>query len=234
MYQTKSTDFLHDGAPNRDQSIEDRPPNLSFYGRFVKRAFDLFLAFCALPVVAPVLFIIWGLTKLDGGPGFYMQNRVGRDGRVFRCYKIRTMVVDAETVLKQLCDSDPEIAKEWHENQKLAKDPRITPIGHFLRKTSLDELPQVINVILGHMSFVGPRPFMEDQDHLYRAEGARSEAYYRVRPGITGPWQILGRGQTTFASRAGFDTQYLREMSLIADLVYIFKTVGVVLKARGQ
>jgi len=136
-----------------------------------KRLFDIVLALLIMPAVAPILAVLWVLTRLDGGPGFFGQERVGKDGRRFTCWKLRTMVVDAERVLADLCASDPKVAEEWHVNQKLAKDPRITGVGRFLRKSSLDELPQILNILWGDMSFVGPRPFTVGQEHLYVAAG---------------------------------------------------------------
>ncbi|MBR9823379.1 MAG: sugar transferase [Rhodobacteraceae bacterium] len=204
----------------------------SLYGRIGKRFLDLMLVSLLLPLFAPLIAVVWALTRLDGGPGFYGQKRVGLDGRTFNCWKIRTMVMNAEKVLQDLCDSDPEIAREWHENQKLAVDPRITPIGGFLRATSLDELPQIWNVICGEMSFVGPRPFMTSQEPLYRAAGGT--AYYDLRPGITGSWQVDGRGVTTFVDRVKYDEGYLSSLSLREDLRLVWKTVVVLLKRTGH
>lgn len=197
-----------------------------------KRAFDILLALLILPVVAPVLAILWFLTRLDGGPGLFGQERVGKDGRRFTCWKMRTMVVDAERVLAELCAADPKIAEEWHVNQKLAHDPRITRVGRFLRKSSLDELPQIVNILLGDMSFVGPRPFTVGQEHLYVAAGG--SAYFALRPGVTGPWQIEGRGATRFVDRVRFDEDYFAKASLACDLRLIGKTFGVVLKGTGH
>lgn len=197
-----------------------------------KRAFDIFLSLLILPVVAPVLAVLWVLTRMDGGPGFFGQERVGRDGRRFTCWKLRTMVVDAERVLADLCASDPRIAEEWHVNQKLTHDPRITRVGRFLRKSSLDELPQILNILWGDMSFVGPRPFTVGQEHLYVAAGGT--AYFRLRPGITGPWQIEGRGATRFVDRVRFDEHYYEKASLGCDLRLIGMTFGVVLKGTGH
>lgn len=221
--------------PSRRQSAGSRAPvsrRFSLYGRIGKRLLDLMLVALLLPLFAPIIAVIWGMTRLDGGPGFYSQKRVGMDGRIFDCWKIRTMVMNAEQVLQDLCESDPEVAREWHENQKLAKDPRITPIGGFLRATSLDELPQIWNVLRGEMSFVGPRPFMTSQEPLYQAAGGT--AYYELRPGITGSWQVDGRGMTTFVERIEYDEGYLANLSLREDLRLILKTVGVLVKRTGH
>ncbi|WP_010138034.1 sugar transferase [Oceanicola sp. S124] len=211
---------------------ERRSPPASLYARGGKRLLDLILVSLLLPLFLPLIALLWILTRLDGGPGFYGQKRVGLDGRTFNCWKIRTMVMNAEKVLQDLCDSDPEIAREWHENQKLAVDPRITPIGGFLRATSLDELPQIWNVIRGEMSFVGPRPFMTSQEPLYRAAGGT--AYYDLRPGITGSWQVDGRGVTTFVERVAYDEDYLASLSLREDLRLVWQTVVVLLKRTGH
>ena len=202
------------------------------YRTMGKRAFDIALAIAALPIILPVIFVLWALVRRDGSPGFYSQDRVGMNGRTFRCWKLRTMIANADEKLREMCEADPELAKEWHENQKLTKDPRITRFGHILRKSSLDELPQIWNILIGDMSFVGPRPFMVDQAALYNAAGGR--AYYTVRPGITGPWQVFGRGATSFIDRVKFDRQYCSKLSLTRDLYLIWKTVGVVMRRTGS
>ncbi|WP_231388722.1 sugar transferase [Pseudooceanicola algae] len=205
----------------------------SFYGRFGKRCFDLALALTLLPLFLPLIALVWALTRLeDRGPGFYSQKRIGLNGKIFNCWKIRTMVINAEQALQDLCDSDPEVAREWHENQKLAKDPRITRIGGFLRSSSLDELPQIWNVITGDMSFIGPRPFMTSQEHLYRQAGG--ESYFKVRPGITGNWQVEGRGQTTFVERISYDDSYLETLSFRRDMSLIWRTIAVIVNRTGH
>jgi exopolysaccharide production protein ExoY len=172
------------------------------------------------------------MVRRDGGSALFIQPRVGLNGRVFKCYKLRTMAVNAEARLKEMCDSDPEIAREWHENQKLAVDPRITKIGAFLRKTSLDELPQLINIFKGDMSLVGPRPFLPDQQAFYTEAGGR--AYFSMRPGVTGLWQVEGRGTTRFVDRAHYDETYYAKASLSADISLLMRTVGVVFKMTGH
>lgn len=193
---------------------------------------DLVLCVMLLPLFAPVILVLWTFTRLDGGPGFYSQVRVGKGGRIFRCWKIRTMLMNAEQILEELCAKDPIIAAEWHKNQKLENDPRITKIGGFLRATSLDELPQIWNVLRGDMSFIGPRPFMTSQEPLYRSAGGK--AYYVLRPGVTGSWQVEGRGVTTFIERVQFDEDYLQELSLGRDLGYVWKTIVVILGRTGH
>jgi exopolysaccharide production protein ExoY len=202
------------------------------YMRYAKRGMDITLSLLMLPMVIPVLLILSILLRRDGGPALFVQPRVGLGGRVFNCYKLRTMAVDAEAKLRRLCDSDPEIAREWHENQKLAVDPRITRVGAFLRKTSLDELPQLLNILKGEMSLVGPRPFMTDQQDLYVAAGGA--AYFHMRPGVTGLWQVEGRGTTRFVDRVKYDEIYFAKASLGTDFGLLLRTVGVVFRMTGH
>lgn len=193
-----------------------------------KRLFDLFLVFASLPVVLPIVAFLAVLVALDGHSPFYTQNRVGRFGKVFRIYKLRTMVPDAKASLDTYLARNQEARAEWERNQKLREDPRITRLGHFLRRSSLDELPQLLNVFLGDMSLVGPRPMMIEQTPLYP-----SMSYYMLRPGVTGPWQVSERNGTTFAARAGFDTEYNRTLSLRTDVGILARTVAVVLRGTG-
>lgn len=207
-------------------------PSFKFYSTFGKRLFDIALSILVLPLLAPLILMLWLMARKDGGHGFYSQTRVGLNGKTFRCWKLRTMVVDADATLKQMCDENPEIAEEWNQNQKLNDDPRITRVGRFLRASSMDELPQLWNIICGDMSFVGPRPFMENQASMYEDAGGR--LYYSVRPAITGPWQVFGRGQTSFADRVKYDQMYCRNVSFAKDIFLIWKTVGVVLRRTGS
>jgi len=159
------------------------------YRSFAKRPLDLAIGIFAAPIVVPVIGLLWLAVRRDGGPGFYAQMRVGRHGVPFPCLKLRTMCVEAEDALTRLIASDPDISAEWAKNQKLNRDPRITGVGAFLRKTSLDELPQFFNVLAGQMSLVGPRPFMTDQADLYLSSGGRG--YFDLRPGAHRP--VAGR-----------------------------------------
>ncbi len=199
------------------------------YNTIFKRWLDIALVLVALPVVLPVVAILALLVALDGNNPFYSQMRIGQHGKKFRIWKIRTMVPDAEIVLKKHLDTNSGARAEWNKMQKLRNDPRITRVGRVLRKTSLDELPQLLNVLLGTMSLVGPRPMMPDQQNLYPGL-----AYYDLRPGLTGLWQISERNNTAFASRAGFDDRYASNMSMYKDLQIMLRTVGVVMKATGQ
>jgi exopolysaccharide production protein ExoY len=198
------------------------------YGRAFKRAFDLLIvALAALPTLA-VLLILGAIVALDGHSPLFIQARVGRGGQVFRLFKLRTMVPNADAVLEQTVARDPAARAEWDKFQKLRHDPRITRIGRILRKTSLDELPQLINVALGDMSIVGPRPIMDSQRSIYPGT-----EYYQMRPGITGFWQVSVRNESSFSERAQFDRSYFKQMSFATDLRVIAKTFKVVLKGTG-
>lgn len=203
-----------------------------FYSNIGKRLLDIALVVIALPVVVPVLALILAITALDGGKPLYVQRRIGRGGREFSCWKVRTMVHDADRVLDDLMRRDPDMAREWRERQKLSCDPRITAFGRLLRRTSLDELPQLWNVLNGTMSLVGPRPFTPDQKHIY-AGGRDSAAYYGMRPGLSGLWQISRRNAGSFAERVRYDEEYGRHLTLAFDLWILFSTVSVVLSATG-
>lgn len=198
------------------------------YARLFKRPIDVFLVLLAAPFVLMLILPIALWVRRDGHSAFYWSDRVGREGRVFRMMKLRTMVPDADAKLAAYLDSDPEAAREWRETQKLKADPRITAFGRFLRKSSLDELPQLWNVLKGDMSLVGPRPMMPDQRKLYPGR-----AYYALRPGVTGPWQVSDRNETTFARRADYDLDYSRNVSLARDAGLVWQTLAVVLRGTG-
>jgi lipopolysaccharide/colanic/teichoic acid biosynthesis glycosyltransferase len=204
------------------------PAEGGVYQRVFKRWFDLALVLLASPFVLPVILLLALLVRRDGGPAFYVQDRVGLDGQVFRLWKLRTMEVDADARLAAHLATDPTLKAEWESSQKLKNDPRITPLGRLLRKISLDELPQLWNVLKGDMSLVGPRPMLPEQRALYPGR-----AYYRMRPGLTGPWQVSDRNQVSFAGRAEFDAAYAERMSLATDLTIILLTVWVVLRGTG-
>lgn len=196
----------------------------------VKRVFDLVVATVGLIAIAP--FIVWMVLRIraDGGPAVFKHTRIGRGGREFKCFKFRTMVVDSEQVLKELLDRDPSANQEWTRDFKLKNDPRITPIGKFLRQTSLDELPQLFNVLKGDMSLVGPRPIIRDEIDRY-GDGARF--YFEARPGITGLWQISGRNDVDYSRRVALDTWYVQNWSIWHDVIILFKTLPVVLRRDG-
>lgn len=194
-----------------------------------KRGLDLLLVLLGLPVVFPVIALCAAALWLEGGKPFYTQARLGRGGQTFRILKLRTMVRDADQLLQHYLDADPALRREWDETQKLKSDPRITRVGRVLRATSLDELPQLWNVLMGDMSLVGPRPMMPEQLPLY----GDARAYFALRPGITGAWQVSVRNEGSFASRAQADRGYWRRLSLGGDLALIWRTAGVVLKGTG-
>ena len=193
-----------------------------------KRGFETVLILLTAPVTMPLVLMMAALIALDGRNPFFAQMRIGRNGRVFRIWKLRTMVVDAESRLKAHLEADPEARAQWGATQKLKRDPRVTPVGRLLRKTSLDELPQLLNVLTGTMSLVGPRPMMVSQRHLYRGR-----AYYRLRPGITGLWQISARNESEFVARVRYDEAYSRNLSGWLDFWILLRTVAVVLRGTG-
>ncbi len=198
------------------------------YRNGIKRVLDITAIVMAAPIVVPVVMALAVLVACDGGQPFYMQDRVGKNGRHFRMWKLRSMVADADARMTDHLNAHPAARAEWDSTQKLKKDPRITPFGQFLRKSSMDELPQLWNVLWGDMSLVGPRPMMTSQQSMYPGT-----AYYALRPGITGYWQTAGRNATTFEARAGFDTAYEADLSLGTDVRLLVQTVGVVIKATG-
>ncbi|MEM9709939.1 MAG: sugar transferase [Pseudomonadota bacterium] len=203
----------------------------SFYQRFGKRLFDLTFAVLTLPLVLPTLVVLYFFVRRDGGPFFYSQPRVGRDGEMFNCVKVRSMVVNAEDLLEGMFECDEALRREWDEHYKLDGDPRITKTGQLLRKTSIDELPQIFNVLRGEMSVVGPRPITPMELERY---GDAAKDYVAVRPGITGLWQITGRREADFENRAILDTKYASKVSFWRDLYIVLATVPEVILARGR
>ena len=218
-------------APEISESIalvQGEKPAAGVYRRKIKRILDLLLVLISAPIVVPLVILLAVLVMMDGEWPFYTQERVGRHGQHYRIWKIRTMVPHAEAALAAHLAADPAARAEWDQMQKLKFDPRITPIGRALRKTSLDELPQLWNVLKGDMSLVGPRPILPEQRPLYPGT-----AYYRLRPGLTGPWQVSERNRSTFAERANYDQDYDARLSLGTDLGLLTATVRVVLKGTG-
>jgi lipopolysaccharide/colanic/teichoic acid biosynthesis glycosyltransferase len=193
-----------------------------------KRVLDVTLVVLSAPLTLPVTLGLALLAGLDGHAPFYLQTRVGRHGRLFRLWKLRTMVPNAEARLAAYLADDPEARAEWDANQKLRCDPRLTRIGGFLRRYSLDELPQLWNVLLGDMSLVGPRPMMPEQRTLYPGT-----AYFDLRPGLTGLWQVSERNKCTFAERAAYDNLSAQSISCRTDLRVLAQTVNVVLRGTG-
>ncbi len=199
------------------------------YRRVGKRAFDIAFVLLTAPVALLLIAIGAALLWVEGGRPFYTQARLGAHGTAFSILKLRTMVRNADALLEAYLAADPDMRKEWETTQKLKKDPRITPVGSFLRKTSMDELPQLWNVLRGEMSIVGPRPMMPDQLPLY----GDPNHYFALRPGITGSWQVSQRNESAFASRAGMDAAYDASLSFLQDIVILLRTVGVVLRRTG-
>jgi exopolysaccharide production protein ExoY len=196
-------------------------------GGVLKRVMDLVIATTALVVAAPVMIIVALTLKLSGGPAVFSHSRVGFGGKPFNCYKFRSMVANAEEVLKTHLAADPEAAGEWERTHKLRDDPRITFFGHMLRKSSLDELPQLFNVIRGDMSCVGPRPIVTDELKRY---GDHVGEYLATRPGLTGLWQVTGRSSTDYDSRVALDSQYVRNWSPWLDIAILARTAVAVMQ----
>ncbi|AYC99969.1 sugar transferase [Neorhizobium sp. NCHU2750] len=199
---------------------------------FAKRSLDLFVCVVALFVLSPLMLITaLMLLIIQGKPIFIAHRRIGRRGASFPCLKFRTMVNNNQVLLEKYLAANPSERAEWLATRKLRNDPRITPFGIFLRKSSIDELPQLINVLVGHMSIVGPRPIVQSEVEFY---GQHYADYMRVRPGLTGLWQVSGRSDTDFNKRVLLDAHYVTNRSLMGDIVIIAKTVPAVLKARGS
>jgi Undecaprenyl-phosphate galactose phosphotransferase WbaP len=192
---------------------------------------DLGIGLIAGIIALPFSLIIALIIKATSpGPVFYGHVRIGRGGKKFKLLKVRSMVVDADRRVDELLAAHPEYRKEWEENRKIKDDPRITSFGKFLRKTSLDELPQIVNVLRGEMSLVGPRPVTDEERVNY---GDDFDRIFSVRPGISGLWQVSGRSQTSYTERITFDSYYMQSWSIWLDLWVLYKTIGVVLRGKG-
>jgi len=210
-------------APERRRT----PPRRPLGGRR-KRVADVTIAVTALVLSLPVMMLAALLIlATNGGPVLYSHERVGYLGRPFRCLKFRTMAKDGDRILAEHLARDPEAAKQWSETRKLARDPRVTRLGMVLRKTSIDELPQFVNILRGEMSCVGPRPVVADELALY---GPAAGDYLRSRPGLTGLWQVTGRSSTDYPTRVSLDSQYVRTWSHRADLAILARTVFAVMR----
>jgi len=206
-------------------------PGILGWKRTLKRSFDVLAVSVGLIVLSPFFLIIAVLIKLDSkGSIFYCHERIGLNGCTIRMWKFRTMIQGADQLLENFLKNSPNFKAEWEAKFKLKKDPRITRIGRILRKWSLDELPQLYNVLNGEMSLVGPRPIVEAEIERYRGV---INLYRKVRPGITGLWQVSGRTDVTYESRVGFDTYYVTNWSFWLDIIILFRTIGVLLKRKG-
>ena len=195
-----------------------------------KRLLDVVGAVLAMTVFLPALIAIYLALLLSGVEPVFAQWRVCQDGRLFRCFKFRSMVRNADQVLADFLDANPAAKDEWRRSFKLSEDPRVTGFGAFLRRTSLDELPQLFNVLRGEMSLVGPRPIVPEEIERY---GDKIHDYYRCRPGLTGLWQVSGRNLVSYPERVRLDAFYAGKQSLWLDIAILFRTVGVVLSGRG-
>lgn len=201
-------------------------------GGISKRSFDILVALGAIILISPIFLMIMALLKFsDGGSVFYGHRRIGYNGTTFRCLKFRTMAENGDAILQQYLKDNPAAYEEWRTARKLQYDPRVTLVGTVLRKLSLDELPQLFNILRGEMSLVGPRPVVEDELELYEA----SAIYYlQTRPGLTGLWQVSGRNDVSYAARVAFDTHYVRNWSLVSDLMIVARTIPAVCLSRGS
>lgn len=216
------------GMASAPLGLVETPHRPGIYRNYLKRVFDVSAVVLTSVVVLPVVVILALFVARDGHAPFYWSDRVGRGGRVFRMLKLRTMVPDADRLLETYLSQNADALREWNATQKLKADPRITAVGRFLRKTSLDELPQLWNVLAGDMSLVGPRPMMPSQRAMYSGL-----SYYALRPGITGSWQVSDRNACGFSKRAEYDRDYDRGLSFGSDLWLLFRTLRVVLKGTG-
>jgi len=216
-------------APRRAGPLVSRPAEPGLYASHFKRPLDVVLALVLIAVSAPVLALLALALWVESGNPFYSQPRLGRNGRVFRMLKLRSMVKGADKKLATFLDADPALKAEWDRTQKLKNDPRITPLGRLVRKTSMDELPQLFNVLRGDMSMVGPRPMLTDQLPLYR----HPEAYLALRPGLSGLWQVSARNDEDFATRAELDQRYCERLSPLLDLRILLATFRAVFRATG-
>lgn len=207
------------------------PTPRGMYRKLGKRVLDVAFVCATAPVVVPVIAVLAVVTAKDGHNPFFGHKRVGRDGREFRCWKIRSMVPDAEAKLQEHLAKNPAAKAEWEQNFKLDNDPRITPIGHFLRRSSFDELPQILNILMGDMSVVGPRPVTRKELDMY---GPAVREYQAVRPGLTGPWQVGGRNDLSYEARVALDVGYSRKHGYWRDTAIILGTIKAVLGKTGR
>lgn len=214
---------------NRLSSSDESPPVI---GGVFKRGFDIVGALAGIVLLSPLLLMLAALVKFsDRGSVAYGHLRIGRNGAVFRCWKFRTMVENGDEVLAAHFASNPQDRVEWNATRKLQNDPRVTRVGAVLRKLSLDELPQIINILIGEMSFVGPRPVVKDELELY---GSAAAYYLRSRPGLTGLWQVSGRNDVSYGTRVAFDRHYVENWSFTFDLKILIMTIPAVISSRGS
>jgi exopolysaccharide production protein ExoY len=221
-----------DIADAKELALNIAEQRVSFYTKYGKRLSDLALAILLMPFLLPLIAILALLVSVDGGAPFFGHVRVGRNGKHFKCWKLRTMHMNAEYRLQVLLDRDRDMANYWRIHQKLQNDPRVTPFGKLLRKTRLDELPQIYNVLMNELSFVGPRPFTPSQESDYLASGGCH--YYTINPGITGGWQAYQPKNSQFEDRIEFDEGYAKTVSLKTDLKIILSTAALFFRFNGK
>lgn len=224
----KVSNFI--GSPTGTTSTE-YGPNSSIYAKVGKRLFDISASVTLLLFLMPLFLCLMAIVQLDGGRPFFSHARVGRGGRIFRCHKFRSMVMDARERLAHLLSTDPCAAAEWARDHKLVNDPRVTAVGNILRRSSLDELPQLWNVLMGEMSLVGPRPITEEELRRY---GDSAEYYLAVKPGITGLWQVSGRNDIDYEERVRLDVRYSKTISFAGDVMILLRTVLSVVRMTGK
>ena len=201
-------------------------------GGTIKRIFDFLLALSAIIILSPLLICVAIAVRLsDGGSAFFGHTRIGFSGKTFKCWKFRSMIPNSDAVFKEYLVQNPDAAEEWRQNQKIQNDPRVTRLGYFLRKYSIDELPQLFNILVGDMSFVGPRPIQRSE---YEKYGFSLRHYLSTRPGLTGLWQISGRSNSTYQKRVVFDRYYVTHWGMLTDIALIIKTVPVAVTGSGS
>jgi Undecaprenyl-phosphate galactose phosphotransferase WbaP len=222
-----------DGRPSPASIVQRvRRIGLSWPGYLLKRLFDLISVVVILALFGWLMLIIAGAVRLSSGSNvIYGHTRVGRKGRQFQCYKFRSMVSNSDDVLRQLLETDPEAREQWERDFKLKDDPRITRIGRFIRRTSLDELPQLWNVLKGDMSVVGPRPVVQAEFDQYY--GNARQHYLSVSPGLTGLWQVSGRSDLDYEQRVQLDKTYVENWNVFSDFLIVMRTVKVMVVGRG-
>lgn len=230
--KTIDEDFYIDGslALQNNTDYSEQIKKVGIYNKYIKRGIDIFLSLIGLIILSPIFCIIAIAIKLDSkGPVFYKHKRIGKNGKIIYLYKFRSMYTDSKERLEMLL-KNPDIKREWEENFKLENDPRITKVGSFLRKTSLDELPQLLNILKGEMSIIGPRPVIDEELEKY---GQNKDKFLSVTPGLTGWWACNGRSATTYEDRMKLELYYVENQSFVLDIKCFFKTITTVLNRQG-
>ena len=221
-------DIEKENVDNKEANLKEK--NRTIYS-VIKRIFDFILSLLAIIILSPIFLIIAIIVRIDSkGPAFYVQKRIGLNGKLFKIYKFRTMVVGADKKLRKYLEENPEALEEYEKYKKLNDDPRTTKMGIFLRKTSLDELPQLINIIKGEMSIVGPRPYLLKEK---KDMGKYYDSIITCKPGLTCIWQVSGRSNLSFQQRLDLDMEYLNKRSIKLDIILIFKTFYKIFKSEG-